>query len=101
VDNTNKNLSAIKGGKSIIGLTFNFVLDTWNICNEKEHDTLGNPLLRKIEKICEQILYIKEMLDEIQNHVWSELSKVELMSSPYDNLVMILAQMNSMLVKNQ
>jgi hypothetical protein len=94
----NYDIETIKTGKKfnssekwetdIIKLNWDFVYDMWIERNKIEHDTNGDPELRKKEKIIEIIQGEFHLANNV-NYTLEVLTSEKLISLPMENLVMI------------
>jgi hypothetical protein len=72
------------------------VLESWYTRNAHEHDTQGDPVLRRKEKISDQILWMKSKVDKTFKNSWSQIEKQDLLKLPIENLNMMLEQIKRM-----
>jgi hypothetical protein len=84
--------SAARWGKQIIKATWNFVLNSWQIRNNIEHDNDGEPIKRSKEKIIERILWIQKQISPEKEHPFKHVTKEDIMRLPLENTVAMAEQ---------
>jgi ribonuclease HI len=84
--------SASRWGKQIITETWKFVLLSWTIRNNVEHDNEGEPLKRRKEKLVEQIMWIKSHIKEDKEYPLKNIKKEDIMSMPIENIAAMAEQ---------
>jgi hypothetical protein len=84
--------SANRWGKKLIIDTWNFVLESWQIRNNAEHDKAGDPIKRQKEKLCEQILWTKQQIAQSKNFPLNGITEQDLKELPVANLALMAEQ---------
>jgi hypothetical protein len=84
--------SSLRWVRNINLATYNFVLEAWAVRNTIEHDTFGDPVNCKKEKIIEQLIWERNnMVEELQNNDFNADTE-DLLKIPVTNLEMLLEQ---------
>jgi hypothetical protein len=95
-----KHQTAEKWGEKIIEITWQFVLNCWNIRNGIEHDSDGDPIGMKKVKLCEKIIWQRDQLASYDIVLYKDSDYDTLVRLPIANLQMIERQMEN-LYKNR
>jgi hypothetical protein len=75
-----------KWAKEKIILTCEFIYNSWIERNNSDHDTEGDLVIRKKQKIIEIIIGESEKLDKSEGFKKEDLERVRLMQLPIENL---------------
>jgi hypothetical protein len=71
-----------------------FTLDMWEMRNDVEHDTEGEPIKEKKRKIIDKILWGIDQIGEAIQHPYEDSTYEELIELPLQNLQIIDAYVN-------
>jgi hypothetical protein len=99
INNTNHGLkfpTAEKWGIKIIEITWQFVLNCWNIRNNVEHDTEGDPVRMKKYKLSKKVIWHRDQLKEHKIDIYKDMHTDKLLNMPMANLQIIERQLESM-----
>jgi hypothetical protein len=91
---TTHKLTAERWGKKIIVLAMQYALDAWQIRNDIEHDTEGDPNKTKKIKLIEKIVWSIDQIGNAVKHPYAELEYDELIEMPTQNLQMMAEYLN-------
>jgi hypothetical protein len=83
--------SSLRWGREIVTETLKFGLNAWYARNLVEHDTLGDPLKRRKEKLSEQIMW--ELNKEHNQSVKDSIPLDSIAALPVENAEMFLIQL--------
>jgi ribonuclease HI len=74
--------------KRIVELTWNFVLRTWTIRNELEHQTEGDAEQNQKDRLIDKIMWTKRKLDNFPNNYLKNLIVAQIKDLPLANLTL-------------
>jgi hypothetical protein len=92
-------LNSVKRGKTMLNLTWQFVIECWITRNESEHELNGNHIQRQKEKAIEKLLRLKSKIPEGMSHPDVNLDKDILEKQPVNNIIMITEQISMIIEK--
>jgi hypothetical protein len=92
-------LTSDKWGKTVLNITWQYVIESWIIRNENEHEINGNQTYRQKEKAIEKLLWLKSKIPNDMLHTYVNLDQKSLEKQPVNNINMIIEQISVIIEK--
>jgi hypothetical protein len=95
---SSERLNSDKWGNTVLNITWQYVIESWIIRNENEHEVNTNHTHRQKEKAIEKIIWFSKIPHDM-SHPYINLDQDTLEKQPINNIIMIIEQISVIIVE--